>query len=95
MSKPFGKPHGDTLERQLTFCRADGTDTNGVPESQDFPATLLAAITKVYPPETPQYSFKRFPPRHRKGQSGKIHLSTLAPRGLALTLMAHLWGIRR
>ena len=47
VSKPFGKPHGDALERQLTFCRADGTDTNGILEYQDFPTTQLAAITKV------------------------------------------------
>jgi hypothetical protein len=42
-------PSGNTIDRKLTFHREDGTDTNGVPKYQDFPADELAAIARVYP----------------------------------------------
>ena len=42
-------PHGDSLERLLTFHREDGTDTNGVPKYQDFPEAELTAIKALYP----------------------------------------------
>jgi hypothetical protein len=43
-------PRGKVIERKLTFYRADGTDTNGVPNYQRFPSNELAAITALYPP---------------------------------------------
>jgi hypothetical protein len=45
-------PRGDTLERELTFYRAKGTDTNGVPVYQNFPEDQRAAIAKHYPSGT-------------------------------------------
>jgi hypothetical protein len=57
-----GCPHNDYLvelqptahgvERTLTFYRADGSDSNGVPSYQGFPSNELAAITKAYPANT-------------------------------------------
>ena len=38
------------MERQLTFYRCDGTNTNGTPNYQPFPTNDLAAITRLYPP---------------------------------------------
>ena len=43
------KPDGSGMERTLTFYRADGSDSNGVPNYQSFPSNELAAITAVYP----------------------------------------------
>jgi hypothetical protein len=43
------KPTASGVERTLTFYRADGSDSNGVPQYQDFPSNKLAAITRVYP----------------------------------------------
>ncbi len=43
------KPRGKVMERKLIFYRQDGTDTNGVPNYQDFPTNELAAIAKEYP----------------------------------------------
>ena len=43
------KPHGDSIERTLTFFCADGTDTNGAPNYQSFPTVALASINSLYP----------------------------------------------
>lgn len=43
------KPQADGLERTLTFYRADGVNSNGVPNYQKFPSNELAAIMRVYP----------------------------------------------
>ena len=43
------RPHGSVMDRTLTFFRADGVDTNGVPDYQSFPSNELAAITGLYP----------------------------------------------
>jgi hypothetical protein len=43
-------PHGNVIERKLVFFRADGVDTNGVPNYQSFPSNELAAISALYPP---------------------------------------------
>jgi hypothetical protein len=43
-------PRGNSLERNLVFYRADGADTNGVPNYQGFPSNELVAITALYPP---------------------------------------------
>ena len=40
---------GGTIERTLTFYRADGNNSHGVPDYQTFPSDELAAITGVYP----------------------------------------------
>jgi hypothetical protein len=40
---------GGTIERTLTFYRADGINGQGVPAYQGFPSNELAAITGVYP----------------------------------------------
>jgi hypothetical protein len=53
-------PRGNTLERQLTFYRADGVDSNGVPVYQKFPEDQLAAITKLYPPGQLKADGKRY-----------------------------------
>lgn len=43
------KPTASGVERTLTFYRADGSHSNGVPQYQDFPSNELAAIARVYP----------------------------------------------
>ncbi len=43
------QPHGNTIERTLVFYRADGENTNGVPNYRDFDTNELAAITALYP----------------------------------------------
>jgi len=43
------KPTNGGVERTLTFYRADGSDTNGVIQYQDFPSNELAAIDRIYP----------------------------------------------
>jgi len=43
------KPAAHGVERTLTFYRADGSSSNGVPNYQGFPSNELAAITQVYP----------------------------------------------
>jgi hypothetical protein len=43
-------PHGNVIKRKLVFFRADGADTNGVPNYQSFPSNELAAISALYPP---------------------------------------------
>jgi len=43
------KPTASGVERTLTFYRADGGNSNGVPNYQEFPADELAAIARVYP----------------------------------------------
>lgn len=52
-------PHGDALERRLTFYRENGTDTNGVPVYQDFPEAELATIKTLYPPGSVKANGKR------------------------------------
>lgn len=52
-------PHGPTLERQLTFYRADGVDSNGIPVYKTFPEDKLAAIKKLYPPGSLKADGKR------------------------------------
>lgn len=52
-------PRGDALERELTFYRANGTDTNGVPVYQKFSEDQFAAITKLYPPDSRQVDGQR------------------------------------
>ena len=42
-------PRGKVIERKLDFYRADGADTNGVPNYQSFPSNELAAVTALYP----------------------------------------------
>jgi hypothetical protein len=42
-------PHGDSIERTLTFFCADGTDSNGAPNYQSFPTVELASINALYP----------------------------------------------
>ena len=44
------KPQGDVIERKLVFYRADGVNTNGVPNYEAFDPQELAAITALYPP---------------------------------------------
>jgi hypothetical protein len=44
------KPQPDgTVQRTLIFYRADGSDSNGVPNYEDFPSNELANISSVYP----------------------------------------------
>jgi hypothetical protein len=43
------KPKTNVVERTLIFYRADGINSNGVPDYQAFPSNELAAITRVYP----------------------------------------------
>lgn len=43
------RPESRGVERTLTFYRADGSRSNGVPNYQDFPSNELAVITRVYP----------------------------------------------
>ena len=43
-------PRGNVIERNLTFYRVDGANTNGAPNYQSFPSNELAAITALYPP---------------------------------------------
>ncbi len=44
------KPHGNTIERTLTFYCEDGEDTNtGAPNYQSFPTVELTNITALYP----------------------------------------------
>ena len=43
------KPKGEALERTLTFYRADGNNSNGIPNYQEFPSNELATIVRVYP----------------------------------------------
>jgi hypothetical protein len=52
-------PRGDALERELTFYRAKGTDTNGVPAYQNFPEDQRAAIANHYPPDSLQGDGRR------------------------------------
>jgi hypothetical protein len=54
------KPMSNGLDRTLTFYRADGIDSNGVPKYLDFPASELAAIARVYPPGAIKPDGKRF-----------------------------------
>ncbi len=50
------KPHGNAVERTLTFYCEDGVNTNtGAPNYQPFGATELAAITVLYPPHGVTY----------------------------------------
>ena len=43
------KPETNGVERTLVFYRADGSNSNGVPNYQTFPSNEVAAITAVYP----------------------------------------------
>jgi hypothetical protein len=43
------KPTAGGVERTLTFYRADGCDSNGVPKYQEFPSNELVTITRAYP----------------------------------------------
>ena len=43
------KPHGNVIERMLTFYCSDGENTNGAPNYSGFNAQELAAITAFYP----------------------------------------------
>lgn len=44
------KPQPDcTLERTLTFYRADGSDSNGIPNYAEFPSNELISIVSAYP----------------------------------------------
>ena len=43
-------PQADgTIERTLTFFRADGTSSNSVPNYQEFPSNEMASIVSLYP----------------------------------------------
>src|SRR5271165_3224230 len=42
-------PRGDVIERTLVFHREDGTNSEGAPNYQKFPADELAAINALYP----------------------------------------------
>jgi hypothetical protein len=42
-------PHGNVMERDVWFSRADGTNSQGVPNYQGFDSNQLAAITLAYP----------------------------------------------
>jgi hypothetical protein len=52
-------PHGNALERQLTFYRAEGVDSNGIPAYKTFPEEKLAAIAKLYEPGSLKADGKR------------------------------------
>ena len=43
------EPHGNHVERTLTFYCEDGVNTNGVPNYQTFDTNELAAIAALYP----------------------------------------------
>ncbi|HEV2693018.1 MAG TPA: hypothetical protein VG347_09015 [Verrucomicrobiae bacterium] len=43
------KPTAHGMERTLTFYRLDGSDSNGVPNYQEFSSNELVAITHIYP----------------------------------------------
>lgn len=43
------KPVPGGVERTLTFYRADGSNSNGVPDYEEFSSNQLAAISAVYP----------------------------------------------
>jgi hypothetical protein len=53
-------PQAEGVERQLTFYREDGTDTNGAPNYQAFPDDQLLAIKALYPPDAVKADGKRF-----------------------------------
>jgi hypothetical protein len=54
------KPVPGGVERTLVFYRADGTDSNGIPDYRDFPSNELAAITAVYPDEAVKPDGQRY-----------------------------------
>jgi hypothetical protein len=54
------KPTGNAVERTLTFCRADGVDSNGVPNYLEFSTNELATISQLYPPNAVKPEGKRF-----------------------------------
>jgi len=43
------KPKGSVVERTLVFYRADGGNSNGVPNYQAFPSNELTMISRAYP----------------------------------------------
>jgi hypothetical protein len=54
------KPKTNGVERTLIFYRADGINSNGVPDYQAFPSNELAAITRVYPSEAVKLDGQRY-----------------------------------
>jgi hypothetical protein len=52
-------PRPDGIERKLTFYRADGVNSNGVPNYQAFDTNELAVITRLYPPGAVKHSGDR------------------------------------
>lgn len=57
------KPEGNGVERTLVFYRADGSNSNGVPNYQTFPSNELAAITAVYPAGAVKQEWQRYTAR--------------------------------
>ena len=45
-------PRGNVVGRELIFYRADGVNSNGVPNYQEFPSNELATISALYPPDS-------------------------------------------
>src|SRR5208282_1625724 len=43
-------PKSNLVERVVIFYRADGSNSNGIPNYQTFPSNELAAITRIYSP---------------------------------------------
>jgi len=54
------KPKTNGVERTLIFYRADGINSNGVPNYQAFPSNELAAIIRVYPAEAVKPDGQRY-----------------------------------
>jgi hypothetical protein len=45
------QPHGNAIERTLTFFRVDGMSSNDTPNYQPFDTNQLLTITALYPPD--------------------------------------------
>jgi hypothetical protein len=54
------KPTGNAVERALTFYRADGMDSNGIPNYLEFSTNELASISRLYPANAVKSDGKRF-----------------------------------
>ncbi len=57
------QPHGNSLERTLTFFCADGTSSNGMPNYVSFDTNQLQSITALYPPGAVTATSNRFTAR--------------------------------
>src|SRR5215831_10089032 len=54
------KPTANGVERTLTFYRADGVDSNGVPNYLEFSTNELASISRLYPVNAVKPDGKQF-----------------------------------